>query len=127
MELYPKHKCDAEYIELVRKRVSHTKRFALLHGIMFMVFIVMFLVLNRLVCQFQEIIPEVAEGVIIGLPIGVVMVFLAANVGFSAAFAARHLKGGRTENLMLKFHDELREQETSNREGGADPAGQPKS
>jgi len=113
MKLYPKRKSETEYISWIRKQVSHAKRLAVFHGIMFIVSIVLFLVFNHLVFQFHEIMPEAAAtlplGVIIGLPFGVMLVFLLAMVAFNVVTAVRHLSGNRTEKLMLKFHDELKE------------------
>ncbi len=116
MELYPKRKTNAEYIASVRKQVGHAKRNAVFHGIMFAVSIVLFLVLNHLVFEFCNIMPHVAEtlphGVIMGVPIGVVMVFLIALAASNVVIATRHIKGNRTERLLLTFHDELKEKES---------------
>jgi hypothetical protein len=116
MELYCRRKPDSEYIAWVRKQVGHGKRYAIFHGIMSVVSIVLFLMLNHLVFQFCKIMPEVAEtlphGVIIGLPLGVMLIFFVAMAGANAVMAARHLKGNRTDNLMLTFHDELKQKES---------------
>jgi hypothetical protein len=118
MELYPKRKSDAEYIAWIRMQVGDGKCYAVFQGIMFFVFIVLYLILNRLVFQFHEIMPEAAEtlplGVIIGVQFGVMFVFLGGMAAFCVVTAVRHLKGNRTEKLMLKFYDDLKEQETSN-------------
>jgi len=115
MELYPKQKSDAEYILWIRKQVAHAKRSAVFHGVMFFVFIALYLVLNHLVFQFHEFMPEIAEtlpvGIVIGVQFGVMFVFLGGMAAFCVFMAIRHLKGNRTETLMLKFHDELKKKE----------------
>ena len=134
MELYPKRKSDAEYIACIRRQVEHARRHAVFNGVMFVVFIVLYFVLNHLVFQFHEIMPEVAEtlplGLVIGVQFGVMFVFLGGMAAFCVVTAMRHLTGNRTENLMLKFHDELKNREgTSNHtpDGICQPAsGSPK-
>ena len=120
MELYPKRKSDAEYIAMIREHVGRGKRHAVFFGFMFLVFMGLYLAFNYVVFRFHEIMPEAADalplGVLIGVKFGVVMVFLGGLAAFCAITAMRHVSGNRTAVLMLRFHDELKQRESSPRD-----------
>ncbi len=116
LQLYPKRKNDAEYVESVRKIVRRTKWLAVFHGIMALFFFGCYLVMVRMIYSAEPQVPGFAEsistglriGVMLGAFIGALLVFGAVNVKYSITL----LKGQRTERLMLKFHDELRKKES---------------
>lgn len=70
MELYPKRKSDAEYIELLRKRAKPCRWFLLLYGLAFVFFNAIFLLIWSWIHRLPETMPEFSEGAGRGFFIG---------------------------------------------------------
>lgn len=115
MRLYPKPKTDTEYIEFVRKYVKRSKWFVLFHICASVGFLVLYWLLLRAIYSADSTIPgfckAIDTGIYIGMMLGafagVLLVFAAINVVLSV----QCLHGYRTEQLMLKFHDELKKED----------------
>ena len=118
MELYPKQKSDAEYIAMTRKTIKRSRWFLLLYGVAFVFFNAMFLTFWNWIHNLPETMPEFAEGsgpgFFIGTQLGAMAGVMVLCAVITVIFAIPCMNGFRTEKLMLKFHDELKKQESSN-------------
>ena len=115
MELYPKRKTDEEYIEALRKLVARSKWFGVFHAFFVLFFLGMFLVWWHLLCKLDQLFPELAESIGKGIHIGIMFGAVAGLFAFYALqavfWSVQSFCGQRTERLLLKFHDRLKEQE----------------
>lgn len=125
MELYPKRKTDDQYVTSVRKLVSRSRWFGVFHAVGAVFFFGMYHVIWNMLHSVDfpfhhfdlqsPVGSDVVKsgfhvGVMLGAFAGIHLVFAVLNI----MWAMQYFRGQRTERLMLKFHDELKEQETSN-------------
>ncbi len=115
MQLYPKPKTDAEYVELIRKHVGRSKWLALFLGCLSVGFLLAYWLLwqkvygsgDSTINKLNETIESgVRIGIMLGATEGLLLIFAASH----AVFAVQYLLGDRTKRLMLKFYDELKKQ-----------------
>ena len=111
IELIRKPKTDSEYVERIRKIVSHSKWFGVLQFCLAAVFFGLYAFIWKMVFWPVQGNAELPEGVGLGFGVGIIF---GAFAGMMLVFAANSiilgvqcLKELRTERLMLKFHDEL--------------------
>ncbi len=115
MELYPKRKTDAEYVEATRKQIARSSKFGIFHACGALFFILAFLVLSRLIHSVDGMMEGVSSGVHIGIMFGFMGGIFILFAAQSVIRAAQYFKGQRTKRLMVKFHDELKMKEASNK------------
>ncbi len=114
LQLCPKRWTDEEYVESVRKLIARSKWFAIFHGGMAVLLLGCHLYLWRLIFKLDPLFCELGDTVYVGIRIGLMLgAFCGVLLIFamlSIIFLMWHLKGQRTERLMLRFHDELKKQ-----------------
>jgi hypothetical protein len=109
MKLYPKRKTDEEYVEFTRKLIARSKWLGFLHALGAIVFLVMAEMIRRMIYSHDGIIPDMSSGVRIGIILGAcggLFIFLAIE---NLIGAIQYFKGKRVERLMLRYHDELKQ------------------
>jgi hypothetical protein len=129
MEVCPKRKTDEEYVEWVRRLVARSKWVGVFHVCGFVFFLAVYLVIWRMIYSPESPLRDIPVasgtgwyiGVMLGVFAGVQLVFAVQN----AIWAGQRFRGFRTERLMLRFHDELRQSggsfQQSDEPNGASP------
>jgi hypothetical protein len=109
MEVFPRRRTDAEYVQLIRKAVSRSKWFVVLHAAMTCFYIAAFIVFPYYAAEMEGLFPAsaISLGVKIGILLGLLIGVIGALAVMSVGACIKTLIGWRTERLMLKFHDEL--------------------
>jgi hypothetical protein len=114
IDVCPKLRTDADYVESVRRRVRRSKWFALLHACGFVLFLGGYFCLWRLITTEDSVLAAaVGPGKYIGIALGAFGGLMIVLAGQSAIWAGQLLQGQRTERLMLRFHDELQKLQTN--------------
>lgn len=112
MEIYPKRKTDGQYVEFVRQQVARSKWRLALHLLAAIICLIP-LFCSSWVCRLDELMPEFGgaarHGFIIGVQYGIGVGLFAVFAMVNIIFALPYFRGHRTEQLMLKFYDELSE------------------
>jgi hypothetical protein len=117
MKLYPKRKTDEEYVEATRNLVVRSKWIGVLEALGSIIHLALSLVLIGFFVWFyllgnllgKKMDPEVSSLFWNGILIGA---FGSLNVFLVIANLIRCFKARRSEHLMLKYHDELKEKKT---------------
>ena len=117
MQLFPKPKTNAEYVEYIRKKLKRSKWLALFFTLMFVLFLVMFLWLRTKIYLITAPIiipgtdrvfdPEIHTGIRAGVMLGMFLGWFFFLAILNATFAIQCLIGDKKEKLLIKFYDEL--------------------
>lgn len=122
MQVFPKRKTDDEYINSIRKFVSRSRWF----GLFFIVGVIFFIGLYCVIwgillpksidfpfhlygLQSSTMVDLAKSGFHIGVMLGAVAGIDLFFAFFSFIWAMKFFSGQRTEHLLLKFYDELKE------------------
>lgn len=122
MQVFPKRKTDDEHVNSIRKFVSRSRWFGLFHVVGIVFFLGMYYVIWRMFLSVPLDFPfhpfgaqsstmlELAKsgfhvGVALGAFAGLQLVFAFCGI----MWAIQSFSGQRTERLLLKYYDELKE------------------
>ena len=120
MQVFPKRNTDDEYVTSIRKLVSRSRWFGVFHAVGALFFFGMYHIIWRMLHSVDlpfhhfdiqsQAWADVTKsgfhvGVMLGAFAGIQLVFAVLNI----MWAMQYFRGQRTERLMLKFHDELKE------------------
>jgi len=107
VEVNPKQKTDADYVELIRKMTARSKWYALSYGVCGCVYIAGCFITWRLISRELCLFPERKVAVQFGVELGVVLGLMLMMAMVCIGLIIYHIKPHRTERLMVKFYDEL--------------------
>ena len=114
MQLFPKRKTDAEYIEAVRRSVKRSRWIAIIYACEALLLYLLFFLYWRFIPSLADIMPGLDKQVRTAFSIGIMLGAMGGLMVFGACIcvvaAVRTGSGQRTERLMLKFHDELEQE-----------------
>lgn len=109
---------DAEYVEQIRKRDRSIRRMSWIWPILLLAMVYLLIRLGDIIQEFSVDFSVEKKMVYAGLLLGVVFGFILNTIAHYAGNFIKHWidarQGFRTERLMLKYHDELREKDASN-------------
>ena len=124
MQVFPKRKTDDEYVNSIRKLVSRSRWFGLFHVVGIVIFVGMYYVIWRMFLsvpldfpfhlfelQSSTMLELSKSGFHAGVAIGAFAGFQLVFAMCSFIWATQYFSGRcqRTERLLLKFYDELKE------------------
>lgn len=109
MRLWPKPRMDEEYIELVRKRMSHRKTFVALHVGAVVLFLLLFPLSAAFFSWLLSHIPTGREhiGQLFAAVDGKMAGWMLCLGACCMILGVEAFRGPRAERLLLKFYDEL--------------------
>ena len=113
MELYPKQKTEEEYVEAVRKQAARSWMFGIFHACGVFFFFGVSLFLSKLIHSTDGAMEHVSSGMHLGMMFGFMAGILILLGVQNLIWAVQYFKGNRTERLMLKYHNKLKEMEAN--------------